>query len=48
VTTSDINAHLSAQTGDGLILGNLLFNVANLLNPDQTAALLYLLTQLGQ
>jgi hypothetical protein len=27
VTTSNINAHLSATTGDGLILGNLLYNV---------------------
>lgn len=48
VTTSDINALLSAQAGDGLILGNLLFNVANLLNPNGSAALLFLLTELGQ
>lgn len=48
VETSDINAQLSAQKGDGLILGNLLYNVANLLNPDSPAALLFLLTQLGR
>ena len=36
VTTSDINAQLSATTGDGMILGNLLYNVANLANPNFT------------
>ena len=34
VTTSNIDAHLSAVTGDGQILGNLLYNVANLANPN--------------
>lgn len=48
VTTSNINAVLSAQTGDGLILGNLLYNVANLMNPGGAADLLFLLTELGQ
>ena len=33
VTTSNIDAHLSAETGDGQVLGNLLYNVANLPNP---------------
>ena len=48
VTTSDIDAELWAQTGDGQVLGNLLFNVANLLNPGNTTSLLFLLTQLAQ
>src|SRR6185436_1661820 len=47
VTTSDINAHLSATTGDGQILGNLLYNVANLANPNGTSGLLSLLNALG-
>jgi len=48
VTTSSITAQLSAQTGDGQILGNLLYNIANLLNPNESATLLLLLTQLSQ
>lgn len=48
VTTSNINAVLSAHTGDGLVLGNLLYNVANLLNPNGAASLLVILTELGQ
>jgi hypothetical protein len=40
VTTSDINAQLSATTGDGQILGNLLYNVANLANPGGAGGLL--------
>jgi len=48
VTTSDINAILSAQTGDGQILGNLLYNVSHLLDPGNGASLLFLLTELGQ
>jgi hypothetical protein len=47
VTTSDIDAHLSATTGDGLILGNLLYNVANLANPNGSGGLLALLNALG-
>src|SRR5205085_250648 len=47
VTTSNIDAHLSAQTGDGQILGNLLYNVANLANPDGSGGLLALLNALG-
>lgn len=48
VTTSDIDAGLWAQTGDGQVLGNLLYNVANLLNQGNTTSLLFLLTQLAQ
>jgi hypothetical protein len=47
VTTSDIDAHLSAVTGDGQILGNLLYNVANLANPNGSGGLLALLNALG-
>ncbi len=47
VTTSNIDATLSAQTGDGEILGNLLYNVANLLNPGNTTSLLLLLSELA-
>ena len=48
VTTSNITARLSAKTGDGQILGNLLYNIANLLDGKQSLTLLALLTQLGQ
>jgi hypothetical protein len=48
VTTSNITAQLSAKTGDGQVLGNLLYNVANLLNPDAPLTTLLLLTQVGQ
>lgn len=47
VTTSEIDAVLSAVTGDGQVLGNLLYNIANLLNSGSAAGLLTLLTQLG-
>jgi hypothetical protein len=47
VTTSNIDAHVSATTGDGQILGNLLYNVANLANPDGSGSLLALLNALG-
>jgi hypothetical protein len=47
ITTSNIQAQLEAQTGDGQILGNLLYNVANLLNPGGTASLLPILGALG-
>ncbi len=47
ITTSDIDAHLSAVTGDGQVLGNLLYNVANLANPDGPLGLLTLLNQIG-
>jgi len=48
VTTSNITARLSAQTGDGQILGNLVYNIANLLNPNESLTLLSLLGQLGE
>jgi hypothetical protein len=47
ITTSNIQAQLLAQTGQGQILGNLLSNVANLLNPGGVAGLLPLLGALG-
>jgi hypothetical protein len=47
VTTSNITAKLLAQTGDGQILGNLLYNVANLLNPGESTTLLLLLGEVG-
>jgi len=47
VTTSDIDAQLWAQTGDGMILGNLLFNVSHLLDQGNSVSLLLLLTQLS-
>jgi hypothetical protein len=47
VQVGNIDAELSARTGEGQILGNLLYNVANLVNPGGPAALISLLTQLG-
>jgi hypothetical protein len=47
ITTSNIQAQLIAQTGDGQILGNLLYNVANLLNPGGTLDLLPILNALS-
>ncbi len=47
VTTSNIQAQLIAQTGNGQVLGNLLYNVANLLNPGSSLSLLSILTDLG-
>jgi hypothetical protein len=47
VTTSDINAQLSAVTGDGQVLGNLLYNVAHLLDQGNTTTLLFLLDELA-
>jgi hypothetical protein len=47
VTTSDIDAVLSAKTGDGEVLGNLVYNVANLLNPGGTAGLFGLIADLA-
>jgi hypothetical protein len=48
VTTSDIHAELFAETGDGQVLGNLLFNTANLLNPNGLTSLLEVLGELEQ
>jgi hypothetical protein len=47
VTTSNIDAQISATTGEGQILGNLLYNVANLANPNGSGSLLALLNALG-
>jgi hypothetical protein len=47
VTTSDIEAELWALTGDGQILGNLLFNVSHLLDEGNAVSLLLLLAQLA-
>ncbi|HWG42941.1 MAG TPA: hypothetical protein VN688_09160 [Gemmataceae bacterium] len=47
ITTSNIQAQLIAQTGDGQILGNLLYNVANLLNPGGSLDLLPILNALA-
>jgi hypothetical protein len=48
ITTSNIHAKVAARTGNGQILGNLLYNVANLLNPGGTSVLLSLLAELGK
>ena len=48
VTTSNITVQLLAQTGNGQILGNLLYNIANLLNPNESTTLLLLLAELDQ
>jgi hypothetical protein len=47
VTTSDIDAELWAVTGDGQVLGNLLFNVSHLLDEGNALSLLLLLTELA-
>lgn len=47
ITTSNIQAQLLAQTGNGEVLGNLLYNVANLLNPGGSLSLLAILNTLG-
>jgi hypothetical protein len=47
ITTSNIQAQLTAQTGPGNILGNLLYNAANLLNPGGGVNLLGILGQLA-
>ena len=47
VTTSNIQAQLLAQTGNGQVLGNLLYNVANLLNPGGSLNLLTVLNELS-
>ena len=47
ITTSNIQAQLLAQTGQGKILGNLLFNVSHLLDPGGSTSLLSLLNVLG-
>jgi hypothetical protein len=47
-TTSSIAVGLTARTGDGLALGNMLYNVANLLNSGSSSPnYLYLLQLIG-
>ena len=46
-TTSNIHLSLGARTGDGQILGNMLYNVANLLNAGPSSNFLYLLDLLS-
>lgn len=47
ITTSNIQVQLTAQTGDGQILGNLVYNIANILNPGGTLGVLSLLGDPG-
>lgn len=47
ITTSNIEATLTATTGEGQILGNLVYNVSHLLDPGGTLNLLGILGQLG-
>ena len=44
----ETDAELWARTGDGQVLGNLLFNVAHLLDEGNAVSMLLLLTQLAQ
>lgn len=47
VTTGNIHAQLVAQTGDGQVLGNLVYNVSHLLDPGGSLSVLAILNQLG-
>lgn len=47
VTTGNIHAQLIAQTGDGQVLGNLVYNVSHLLDPGGSLNLLSILDVLG-
>jgi len=47
ITTSNIQAKLTATTGDGQVLGNLLYNVSHLLDPGGALNLLGILGQLA-
>ncbi len=47
VTTGDIHAQLVAQTGDGQVLGNLVYNVSHLLDPGGSLNVLTILDSLG-
>jgi len=46
-TTSTIHLGLTAHTGEGLVLGNMLYNVSNLLNGGSSSNFLYLLDLLS-
>src|SRR5207302_1860426 len=47
VTTSNLQVQLQSQTGDGQVLGNLLYNVAHLLDPGGALNLLTILNALA-
>ncbi len=47
LASNNVNAQVSATTGDGQILGNLLYNTASLANPGGSAALISLMGQLA-
>ncbi len=47
ITTSNIRAQLLATTGEGQVLGNLVYNVAHLLDPGGSLNLLTILARLG-
>jgi hypothetical protein len=47
ITTSNIHAQLIATTGDGQVLGNLVYNVAHLLDPGGSLNLLTVLNLLA-
>ncbi|HSV16127.1 MAG TPA: VCBS repeat-containing protein, partial [Tepidisphaeraceae bacterium] len=47
IASNNLNASLSATTGDGLVLGNLLYNASNLTNPGASASMVSLLSQLA-
>lgn len=47
ITTSDVRAQLLARTGEGQVLGNLVYNVAHLLDPGGELNLLTILGRLG-
>jgi len=47
ITTSNVHAMLTATTGDGQILGNLVYNVSHLLDPGGTLNLLGILGELA-
>jgi hypothetical protein len=47
ITTSNIHATLTATTGDGQVLGNLVYNVSHLLDPGGSLNLLGILGQLA-
>jgi hypothetical protein len=42
-TSSNLHLSMTVHTGDGLILGNMLYNLANTLNGGQSSSFLYLL-----
>jgi hypothetical protein len=47
VASNNLNAQLSATTGDGQVLGNLLYNAASLANPGASASMIALMGQLA-